>query len=54
MDILIAISSIIVALFYSCAVVNADRPYFKIARYIVAFLFIIAAIATFHAVVRLS
>lgn len=54
MDILIAISSIVVALFYSCAVVNADRPYSKIARYIVILLFVIAAIATFHAAVRLS
>lgn len=54
MDILIAISSIVVALFYSCAVVNADRPYFKIARYIVILLFIVAAIATFHAAARLS
>ena len=54
MDILIAIGSIVMALFYSCAVVNADRPYFKIARYIVILLFVIAAIATFHAAVRLS
>lgn len=42
------------AFFYSCTVVNADRPNFKIARYIVVLFLIIAAIATFHAAARLS
>lgn len=54
MDIFIAIGSIVLAIFYSCAVINGDRPYSKIACYIVIFLLIFAAIATFCAAVRLS